>query len=209
MYGRRPDLPHCPRCRHAHFHADRHLPSCEVAGFAREARPATGRSFHSVYLAPPRPGDDGRSHRLHRQSGIDGLVLGPASDLAALDGRGDRPSRRAAVGVDLPQSRDESHGHGRYESKAHVDNHGPYRWIRHPYTAVALAAVSNGLVAANWFVFLTGSLAFALLVIRCRTEEANLIARFGDAYRAYAVETGRFLPRLGRWGAGMMSLRRR
>jgi protein-S-isoprenylcysteine O-methyltransferase Ste14 len=58
-------------------------------------------------------------------------------------------------------------------------------------------------------VFLTGSLAFALLVIRCRTEEANLIARFGDAYRAYAVETGRFLPRLGRWGAGMMSLRRR
>ena len=78
---------------------------------------------------------------------------------------------------------------------------GPYRWIRHPlYTAVALAVVSNGLVAANWFVFLTGSLAFALLVIRCRTEEANLIARFGDEYRAYAVGTGRFLPRLGRRG---------
>jgi protein-S-isoprenylcysteine O-methyltransferase Ste14 len=78
---------------------------------------------------------------------------------------------------------------------------GPYRWIRHPlYTAVALAAVSNGLVAANWFVFLTGSLAFALLVIRCRTEEANLVARFGDGYGAYAVETGRFLPRLGRRG---------
>ena len=76
---------------------------------------------------------------------------------------------------------------------------GPYRWIRHPlYTSVALATVANGLVAANWFIFITGSLAFALLVIRCRTEEENLIARFGDAYRAYAVETGRFLPCL-RW----------
>jgi len=76
---------------------------------------------------------------------------------------------------------------------------GPYRWIRHPlYTSVALATVANGLVAANWFIFITGSLAFALLVIRCRTEEANLIARFGDEYRAYAVGTGRFLPRFGR-----------
>ena len=74
---------------------------------------------------------------------------------------------------------------------------GPYRWIRHPlYTAVALATVANGLVAANWFVLVTGSLAFALLVIRCRTEEANLMARFGDEYLAYAAGTGRFLPRL-------------
>jgi len=74
---------------------------------------------------------------------------------------------------------------------------GPYRWIRHPlYTSVALATVANGLVAANWLVFVTGSLAFALLVIRCRTEEANLIARFGDEYLAYAAGTGRFLPRL-------------
>jgi protein-S-isoprenylcysteine O-methyltransferase Ste14 len=74
---------------------------------------------------------------------------------------------------------------------------GPYRWIRHPlYTSVALATVANGVVAANWFISITGSLAFALLVIRCRTEEENLIARFGDAYRIYARETGRFLPRL-------------
>ena len=64
------------------------------------------------------------------------------------------------------------------------------------YTSVALATVANGLVAANWFVLVTGSLAFALLVIRCRTEEANLIARFGDEYLAYAEGTGRFLPRL-------------
>ena len=38
-----------------------------------------------------------------------------------------------------------------------------------------------------------------LLVIRCRTEEDNLIARFGEEYRAYARRTGRFLPRSSGW----------
>jgi len=51
------------------------------------------------------------------------------------------------------------------------------------------------LVTANWFVFATGCLVFALLVIRCRTEEEKLIERFGDEYRAYAQRTGRFVPR--------------
>jgi protein-S-isoprenylcysteine O-methyltransferase Ste14 len=73
---------------------------------------------------------------------------------------------------------------------------GPYAWVRHPfYTSAAVAIVANSLVTANWFVFITGCLTFALLVIRCRTEEENLIARFGDAYRAYARRTGRFVPR--------------
>lgn len=76
---------------------------------------------------------------------------------------------------------------------------GPYAWIRHPfYTAAALAMVANALVAANWFILATGVAVFVLLVIRLRTEEANLIARFGDAYRAYAARTGRFVPRLGK-----------
>ena len=73
---------------------------------------------------------------------------------------------------------------------------GPYAWVRHPfYTSFALAIVANGLVTANWFIFLTGCLALTLLVIRCRKEEENLIARFGDEYRAYARRTGRFVPR--------------
>ena len=74
---------------------------------------------------------------------------------------------------------------------------GPYRWIRHPfYTAVALAVLANGLVAANWFLLLTGGLVFVLLAIRSRREEANLVVRFGDRYRDYRRSTGRFLPRL-------------
>ncbi len=72
---------------------------------------------------------------------------------------------------------------------------GPYRWVRHPfYDSAALCILANSLVAANWFLFLTGGLTFVLLVIRTRKEEENLLARFGDAYRAYMERTGRFLP---------------
>ena len=75
---------------------------------------------------------------------------------------------------------------------------GPYRWVRHPfYDAAALAVVANSLTAANWFLFLTGGLACALMIVRTRTEEAHLLARFGDSYRAYMERTGRFLPGIG------------
>ena len=72
---------------------------------------------------------------------------------------------------------------------------GPYRWVRHPfYDAVALAVLANSLVAANWFLLVTGALLMTMMVIRTRTEEAHLIARFGDAYRSYMNRTGRFFP---------------
>ncbi len=73
---------------------------------------------------------------------------------------------------------------------------GPYRWVRHPfYDAVALCVVANSLAAANWFLFLAGGLVFVLIVVRTRKEEENLVARFGDRYRAYMERTGRFFPR--------------
>jgi protein-S-isoprenylcysteine O-methyltransferase Ste14 len=75
--------------------------------------------------------------------------------------------------------------------------HGPYRWIRHPfYDSAGLLTVGISLIAANWFLLVTGVLVFCLLIIRTRTEEENLIARFGGSYRAYMARTGRFLPRL-------------
>jgi protein-S-isoprenylcysteine O-methyltransferase Ste14 len=75
---------------------------------------------------------------------------------------------------------------------------GPYRWVRHPfYDSVALCVLANSLVTANWFLFLTGGCALALLIVRTRKEEEKLLARFGDAYRAYLERTGRFLPRIG------------
>lgn len=68
--------------------------------------------------------------------------------------------------------------------KAHtLITRGPYRWVRHPfYDAVAVFVLANTLLTANWFVFVAGSLAFALIVARTRREEENLLRRFGDSY---------------------------
>jgi len=75
--------------------------------------------------------------------------------------------------------------------------HGPYRWVRHPfYDCAALLIVATSLVASNWFLMMTGGFVLALLVVRTRTEEEKLLARFGDAYRSYRERTGRFLPNL-------------
>ena len=61
---------------------------------------------------------------------------------------------------------------------------GPYRWVRHPfYLATALAVVANSLVTANWFLALTGGIAFGLLVLRTRIEEEKLVERFGEDYK--------------------------
>ena len=73
---------------------------------------------------------------------------------------------------------------------------GPYRWVRHPfYVAFLLAVTANSLVAANWFLALTGGIAFGLIALRTRTEEQNLIKRFGEKYLAYMERTGRFFPK--------------
>jgi protein-S-isoprenylcysteine O-methyltransferase Ste14 len=73
---------------------------------------------------------------------------------------------------------------------------GPYRWVRHPfYDSVALFLLGLSLFTANWFLSTTSVLIVALLVIRTPTEEAKLLARFGEDYRAYVARTGRFVPR--------------
>ena len=75
---------------------------------------------------------------------------------------------------------------------------GPYSWIRHPlYDSAALLTVAVSLITANWFLYVICVVIFCLLVIRTRTEEENLVVRFGDSYRTYMERTGRFLPRLG------------
>jgi protein-S-isoprenylcysteine O-methyltransferase Ste14 len=72
---------------------------------------------------------------------------------------------------------------------------GPYRWVRHPfYDAVALLLLAFSLAAANWFMLLVGGLVFTLLAVRAPREEARLVARFGEDYRAYMARTNRFLP---------------
>ena len=74
---------------------------------------------------------------------------------------------------------------------------GPYRWVRNPfYDCAALLVLAASLVAANWFLLVTGAVVFGLLVLRTRREEERLLARFGEEYRQYMTHTGQFLPRL-------------
>jgi protein-S-isoprenylcysteine O-methyltransferase Ste14 len=74
--------------------------------------------------------------------------------------------------------------------------HGAYRWVRNPfYHSMALLILANVLIAANWFLLLSGVVVLFLIVVRTRTEEEKLLARFGDAYRAYMMQTRRFVPR--------------
>jgi protein-S-isoprenylcysteine O-methyltransferase Ste14 len=51
---------------------------------------------------------------------------------------------------------------------------------------------ANGLIGLAWFGGLT-----VVMVTRIAREEAVMQEKFGDAYRAYIHQTGRFLPRLG------------
>ena len=75
--------------------------------------------------------------------------------------------------------------------------HGPYRFIRNPmYTGILVGGLTLAAIAGSWlgasFVVAT----FTLLAIRTRTEERFLVARFGDTYRSYMTEVGRFWPHI-------------
>jgi protein-S-isoprenylcysteine O-methyltransferase Ste14 len=73
---------------------------------------------------------------------------------------------------------------------------GPYASVRHPfYLAVGSLMLGNAVGAANGFLLVSAVVFLGLIALRTGKEEANLEARFGDAYREYKARTGRFLPR--------------
>jgi protein-S-isoprenylcysteine O-methyltransferase Ste14 len=75
--------------------------------------------------------------------------------------------------------------------------HGPYRRIRHPmYTVLIVLWFAYFLLSANWFIGMTGILAFMwTMIVRTPKEERMMIDRFGEEYIAYMKRTGRYLPR--------------
>jgi protein-S-isoprenylcysteine O-methyltransferase Ste14 len=76
-------------------------------------------------------------------------------------------------------------------------DHGPYPYVRNPmYSGIVLVGASLGLALGTWLVPLCAAAMFSILARRTRTEEAFLIARFGDQYRTYMTRVGRFFPRL-------------
>jgi protein-S-isoprenylcysteine O-methyltransferase Ste14 len=75
---------------------------------------------------------------------------------------------------------------------------GPYHWIRHPlYTFGTAFFLSFAMIVDSWFIAVMAILAIVLLSIRLPTEEALLIEKFGDKYREYMKQTGRYLPKFG------------
>lgn len=77
---------------------------------------------------------------------------------------------------------------------------GPYRWMRHPmYTAFYLLHLATFLLTANWFIGVSWTVGLTIIIaLRVRREEAMMISRFGEQYRLYMQQTGRFLPAI-RW----------
>jgi protein-S-isoprenylcysteine O-methyltransferase Ste14 len=74
---------------------------------------------------------------------------------------------------------------------------GPYRWVRHPmYAAVFLSVIGVCLMTSNWLFALVSIPGVApALVRRMSKEEAMMVDKFGDEYRAYMRRTGRVLPK--------------
>lgn len=83
------------------------------------------------------------------------------------------------------------------QSEHKLIKHGPYRWVRHPmYTVLFLMGLGWFLLTANWFVGIPLMIGIVLVILsRVKNEEEVLTELFGDEYREYVKQTGRFLPR--------------
>ena len=65
------------------------------------------------------------------------------------------------------------------------------------YITFVLLWIAYFLLSANWFIGLTGIMAYVLIfVMRIPKEERMMIDRFGEEYVAYMKRTGRYLPRI-------------
>jgi protein-S-isoprenylcysteine O-methyltransferase Ste14 len=73
---------------------------------------------------------------------------------------------------------------------------GPYRWIRHPSYAGALAAfLGLGISLCNWAsVAALAAPTLAVFVWRMHIEEAALLGAFGKRYEDYIRRTKRLIP---------------
>lgn len=80
----------------------------------------------------------------------------------------------------------------------HLCTRGPFRLVRHPMYAAWITLIAGGAVLFfNSWIMLTGPVVLHLLWHRLVSrEEKMMVDVFGEAYRAYAARTGRFLPRL-------------
>lgn len=74
---------------------------------------------------------------------------------------------------------------------------GPYAKLRHPiYLAFFLMQISVLLLTSNWLIGLCGiAIIISVMAIRVPEEEQLLTEQFGEEYRDYVRQTGKFLPK--------------
>lgn len=78
---------------------------------------------------------------------------------------------------------------------------GPFRFVRHPSFAGALALwLSTALGTLNWLLFVLWFLLVVAKTIQAQAEEELLHTKFGSVYEAYTRQTGRFIPKIWRRG---------
>ena len=73
---------------------------------------------------------------------------------------------------------------------------GPYKLVRHPgYSGSLLVWIGASLATANWITFAIVTLVCVIAYIyRMRSEEAMLVASFGQEYEEYIRRTKRLIP---------------
>jgi len=73
---------------------------------------------------------------------------------------------------------------------------GPFRWVRHPtYLSMVLEMGCVAVIANAWYSLLVVPFCFCpILWVRLHLEEAALVEKFGDAYRAYQKSTPALFP---------------
>jgi protein-S-isoprenylcysteine O-methyltransferase len=78
-----------------------------------------------------------------------------------------------------------------------IEHNGPYRFVRHPgYLGSLLCLNGIGLASGNTVVLIASIvITSAAYYYRIRTEEAMLLASFGEAYESYRRSTGALIPR--------------
>jgi len=85
---------------------------------------------------------------------------------------------------------------------------GIYRWLRHPqYLGLILIVVAFTLMWPTLPTLVMAPLLIFAYLGLARREDRELTARFGDAFRGYAVRTPAFLPSWRRAAAGEAPVR--
>ncbi len=74
--------------------------------------------------------------------------------------------------------------------------HGPYRFVRHPiYLFQIIILISVLVLLPTFFSLILLFILIICVILKTGEEESYLMSIYGEEYRAYSLDTGRFLPK--------------